>query len=124
MTEKPTYAEIVAAYDRLVLEKEQYRTALEKIRFVEGVPRSIERIALDLLELLIEAVYRSDRDVLYLRVNLELEKLRIFLRLGHDRQLLADDQLRYAIGEIDEIGRMWHGWAGPKRKRPVTATGT
>ena len=49
VTEKPTYAEIVAAYDRLVLEKEQYRTALEKIRFVEGVPRSIERIALDAL---------------------------------------------------------------------------
>ena len=86
--------------------------------------QKIERIALDLLELLIEAVYRSDRDVLYLRVNLELEKLRIFLRLGHDRQLLSDDQLRHAIDEIDEIGRMWHGWAGPKRKRPVTATGT
>ena len=51
MTEKPTYAEIVAAYDRLVLEKEQYRTALEKIRFVEGVPRSIERIALDALRI-------------------------------------------------------------------------
>jgi hypothetical protein len=77
-----------------------------------GVVQKIDGIALSLLEDLIEALYRKDRSVLYRGVNLRLEKLRVFLRLSHDRGVLNAEQLRYAIGEIDEIGRMWHGWAG------------
>ncbi|MBM4148982.1 MAG: diversity-generating retroelement protein Avd [Lentisphaerae bacterium] len=80
-----------------------------------GLVQKIERIALDLLELIVEAVYRRDRATLYVRVNLELEKLRVFLRLSHDRSLLSADQLRYAVGEIDEIGRMWHRWTGGQK---------
>ena len=72
--------------------------------------QKIEQSGLRLLELLTEALYRRDRHLLYLPVNLEIEKLRVFLRLSHDRGVLSGDQLRYAIGEIDEIGRMWHGW--------------
>jgi hypothetical protein len=79
-----------------------------------GIVQKIETIGLDTLELLIEALYRKDREVLYQPLNIELEKLRVFLRLSHDRGLLNADQLRYAISEIDEIGRMWHGWSRPK----------
>ena len=57
-----------------------------------------------------EAIYSKDRHVLYQAVNIELEKLRVFLRLSHDRGLLGADQLRFAIAQIDEIGYMWHGW--------------
>ena len=39
---------------------------------------------------------------------------RVFLRLSHDRGLLSAEQLRFAVGGLDEIGRMWHGWAGKK----------
>ena len=87
-----------------------------------GLVQKIEGIALGLLEYLIEAVYSSERTGLYRVVNLELEKLRVFLRLSHDRGLLNADQLRYSVGEIDEIGRMWHGWAGKKNetnRKPV-----
>ena len=79
-----------------------------------GIVQKIDGISLDTLELLIEALYRKDREVLYQPVNIGLEKLRVFLRLSHDRGLLSGDQLRYAVSEIDEIGRMWHGWAKPK----------
>ena len=79
-----------------------------------GLVQKIESIALDTLDLLIEALYRKDRHVLFEPVNIGLEKLRIFLRLSHDRALLSAPQLRYAIGEIDEIGRMWHGWTKPR----------
>lgn len=75
-----------------------------------GLVQKIESIALENLDLLIEAIYRKDRHVLYEPVNIGLEKLRIFLRLSHDRELLSAEQLRYAVKEIDEIGRMWHGW--------------
>jgi hypothetical protein len=77
-----------------------------------GLVQKIEDIALDLLDHLIEAIYRRDRHVLYPAVNIRLEKLRIFLRLSHDRGLLGADQLRFAVAEIDQIGRMWHGWTG------------
>lgn len=79
-----------------------------------GLVQKIEQTTLTLLEQIVEAIYRQDRHVLHQPVNLELEKLRVFLRLSHDRGLLNADQLRYAVGEIDEIGRMWHGWAGKK----------
>jgi len=79
-----------------------------------GLVQKIETVALRLLEQFIEAIYRKDRAALYLPVNLDLEKLRVFLRLSHDRGVLSTDQLRYAVGEIDEIGRMWHGWVKPK----------
>jgi hypothetical protein len=81
-----------------------------------GLVQKLDRIALDLLDLLIEAVYRRDRHVLRDLVNLQLEKLRVFLRLSHDRGLLSADQLRYAVGELDEIGRMWHGWTTKTQK--------
>ncbi len=75
-----------------------------------GIVQTLERIALEMLEVIVEALYRRDRHVLHQVGNLQLEKLRVFLRLSHDRGLLGSDQLRYAIGELDEIGRMWHGW--------------
>jgi len=81
-----------------------------------GIVQKIEQIALGLLERIVEALYRRDRHLLHDTVNIELEKLRVFLRLSHDRQLLSADQLRYAVGELDEIGRMWHGWTGSARK--------
>ena len=77
-----------------------------------GLVQKIEAIGLSLLEHFIEALYRKDRGTLSQPVNIELEKLRVFLRLAHDRGLLSGEQLRFAVGEIDEIGRMWHGWAG------------
>ena len=80
-----------------------------------GLVQKIEQIALTLLEQFVEAVYSSDRSRLYRDVNVNLEKLRVFLRLSHDRGVLSDQQLRYATGEIDEIGRMWHGWTGPRK---------
>lgn len=77
-----------------------------------GLVQKIEAIGLSALEHIIDALYRKDRHLLHDTLNLELEKLRVFLRLSHDRGVLAASQLRYAVAEIDEIGRMWHGWTG------------
>jgi hypothetical protein len=50
MTTKPTYEELTATYNALVREKEQYRTALEKIRWLEGVNPRAYKIALGALK--------------------------------------------------------------------------
>lgn len=44
-----TYEELTGFYNDLVSEKERYRTALEKIRYTEGVGRAVEKLALDAL---------------------------------------------------------------------------
>lgn len=75
-----------------------------------GLVQKIDRTALSLLEHLIEAIYSKERAKLYSTVNIEIEKLRVFLRLSSDRKLLSARQLRFAVDELDEIGRMWHGW--------------
>ncbi len=80
-----------------------------------GMVQKIDGIALTLLEQFVEAIYSRDRRRMYQDVNINLEKLRVFLRLSHDRDQLSARQLRFAVGEIDEIGRMWYGWAGPKK---------
>lgn len=46
---KPSYEELTGFYNDLVSEKERYRTALEKIRYTEGVGRAVEKLALDAL---------------------------------------------------------------------------
>ena len=84
----------------------------KNIRF--SLVQKVDNIAIDILEDIIEALYRRDREAMHQSVNIKFEKLRIFLRLCHDRGLLSGDQLRFAVGEIDEIGRMWHGWTGRK----------
>ena len=44
------------------------------------------------------------------RVNLNLEKLRVFWRLIHDRHWISQQQLLFAAQRLDEIGRMAGGW--------------
>jgi len=64
-----------------------------------GLVQKIETVALRLLEHFVEAMYRRDREALYSAVNLDLEKLRVFLRLSHQRGLLSADQLRFSVSE-------------------------
>ncbi len=47
--------------------------------------QKIESLALQNLDYLVEALYRKGRHVLLDPVNIGLEKLRVFLRLSHDR---------------------------------------
>lgn len=67
-------------------------------------------LALEVSELLIEAIYSRDRAEALQGVNLRLEKLRIFSRLCRDRQYLSPEQYRFIITEINKAGRMCGGW--------------
>jgi hypothetical protein len=63
----------------------------------------IENVALDILELLIEATYTRDRVVHLRRANLGIEKLRILLRLAHDLRLLDMKRYEFAARALDEV---------------------
>lgn len=72
----------------------------------------IQRMLADLLELLIEAYYQppnQKRQTLQ-RVNILLEKLRHFFRLGYDLGLYTSLHYQDYAERLNEIGRMVGGW--------------
>lgn len=79
-------------------------------RFTFG--ERVDRLTLDSLELVIEAIYTTrERKAAPLReLNLNLEKLRVLWRLICDRGWISQQQLLFANGRLDEIGRMTGGW--------------
>jgi hypothetical protein len=79
-------------------------------RFTFG--ERVDRLTLDCLERVIEAVFATpDRKAIPLRrLNLDLEKLRVLWRLIGDRRWISQQQLLFASQRLDEIGRMAGGW--------------
>lgn len=100
-----------------VLEK-MYQFLLWLIPTVEKFPRAqkfslgdrIQSTALDVLEDLIEASYRGDRQKLLTQANMRLEKLRFLLRLTLDLRCLDMRRYEFSARALDEIGRMVGGW--------------
>lgn len=70
----------------------------------------IAALALDTLELLTEAAYSKEKVAPLTRVNLNLEKLRLLVRLCCDRRHLSQVQYEFIQGEINAAGRMCGGW--------------
>jgi hypothetical protein len=90
-------------------------------RFVLG--ERIENTALDLLDILVEAQFRSDKLALLARANLTLARLRHLLRLANDLHLLGARRFEFVSERIEEIGRMIGGWSKQQRgrgSRPTT----
>lgn len=85
---------------------------------VQKFPRSqkfllgdrIQSCAIDVLERLIEATYDRNRDTALRRANLEIEKLRHFMRLAFDLRHIDERRYEYAARELDAIGRCIGAW--------------
>lgn len=85
-----------------------------------GLPRShrftfgerADRLTLDCLEFTIEAIYApaSVKATPLRKINVTLEKLRVFWRLIAERGWISQQQLRFVAGQLDEVGRMIGGW--------------
>ncbi len=67
-------------------------------------------LALDILERLVEAAYTSNKTTLLRRVNLDIEKMRVLLRISHEQRYLGDRGYEHAVKELYEIGRMVGAW--------------
>ena len=72
----------------------------------------IDTLTLDILEAIVEACYSSGfRKQESLRTaDLSLAKLRVLLRLSHDRRYLDRRGYEHVMRRIDEAGRMLGGW--------------
>jgi hypothetical protein len=73
-----------------------------------------------LLEGIIEAIYTKDRTHILEKLNLYIEKLRVYMRIAHDRRYISVRQYEYISEELNETGKMIGGWLKrEKTKLPV-----
>jgi len=80
----------------------------KKIRFT--YINRIDNLALDIIEDIIEARYSKKKKDILRRLDLRLEKLRILLRMCHDKTFLDNKGYEYASRKINEAGKMVGGW--------------
>jgi hypothetical protein len=77
-------------------------------RFV--LAEAVQRTALRFQEELIEAAYAETPLPALRRADVTLVKLRIYLRLCRDLQLLTFNQYEHVARMVNEIGRLLGGW--------------
>ena len=77
----------------------------------------IDNLALDVYEALVEAKYTRDKIPILRRANLDIEKLRLLLRLCHDEKFLDRRGFEHVATNIDEAGRMVGGWIKERTRR-------
>jgi len=73
--------------------------------------KRIEDSAFHFYELLIEATRKTRRKrALLLDADLELEKLRHYIRMSQQRKLTSVSQYHFAASALVEIGKLLGGW--------------
>ena len=95
-----------------------YKTLNWILSKVDTFPRNIKftlgdrivTLAFEILERIIEAIYKKERIFILDEINLCLEKQRILFRISHDRKYLSHRQYEYIIKEINTTGQMIGGW--------------
>ena len=117
MADSPIFAK---TYDFLVRLIPQTLKFPKSQRFV--LAQRLHDSALNFHELLIRArKVRPNRGVL-VDADVELEKIRLHLRLAHELRLLSTGQYEHASRAVVEIGRLLGGWLkrDPDGREPFT----
>ena len=71
----------------------------------------LDNLALDVLEDIIVCRYDTAyRYATLKQLNIRLEKLRILMRICHERMYLSPKQFEYSITKLNEVGNMVGGW--------------
>lgn len=71
----------------------------------------IEELLLDILELLIEAVYTKEKKAILVKVNLKLDVLRFMMRLAKDMKYVNLRSYDFFCQSAIEVGKMVGGWS-------------
>lgn len=75
----------------------------------------IENLVFDVFERLVEARYTRERRGPLERANLDIQKLRLLLRLAHDKRYLDNRAFDKAMVDLDDAGRQVGGWLRASR---------
>lgn len=82
----------------------------KRMRFT--ITSKLESLALSVLDQFITVRYetKAKKKVLLKKINLDIEKMRVFIRLSHDRKALNVKSYNYAVKELQSIGKQIGGW--------------
>lgn len=80
----------------------------KKQRFVLG--QQIQNELIEILKGIIEANQEIHKSGILKRISINLDKLRILIRLGKDLHFISIKQYQTAAEKINEIGRLLSGW--------------
>ncbi len=102
-----------------------YQLLLWLIPVLDNLPRRqkfqlgdrMQATAMQVLDILVAAAYTRERSALLQQANLELEKLRLWIRLAHELQLLDFKRYEHAARLIDDLGRQVGGWLRSQQGR-------
>lgn len=108
-------AVVTLAYDLLLWLINHVGKFPRSHRFVLG--ERIETTMLTVLMVLVEASYSRERLSLLQRANLELEKLRMLIRLGKDLGFTSLAQYEHASKEMLRVGQQVGGWIRQQQRR-------
>jgi len=70
----------------------------------------IETLILDIMDLIIQAVYTKNKTAFLREANLKIEKLRYLIRLVLDLKYLSINRYEYIAKCLNEIGAEIGGW--------------
>lgn len=87
----------------------------KKVRF--SFSDRINKLALDVVEDLVEARYMRDKREVLHRANLRLEKMRVLLRIANKLRFLDYKRYEYSMKQINEVGKMLGGWLRQQDER-------
>ncbi len=103
--ELPIFVKWVDFSKWLLLTTDQFP---KKVRFT--FTEKLNSIALSLVEDLVEARYSRNKSVPLRRANMNLEKLRVLIRICFELKILSKKSYQHASYSINEVGKMLGGW--------------
>ena len=80
----------------------------KKIRF--SMSNRIANLTLEVLELIIEALYKRKKILILREINIKIEKLRVLLRICFNKKYLSSKQFEFIQSQLYEAGKMIGGW--------------
>lgn len=86
----------------------------KKVRF--NISNRVATLVLEILEQIIEALYKRKKILILRDINLKIEKLRVLLRICFNRNYLSAKQYEFIQEKLLEAGRMIGGWTKQKQK--------
>jgi hypothetical protein len=75
-----------------------------------SLSQKIDNICLDILELIIQAIFSRTKHNILQQINLKLDVLRSLLQMSFKMQLFSESQYEYISRELLESGKMVGGW--------------
>ncbi len=75
-----------------------------------SLSQKIDNICLEILELIVQAIYSQNKREQLSRINLKLDVLRALMQMAFKMHRLSESQYEYISRELMESGKMVGGW--------------